>query len=118
MPALMEKFRQERLSIAEEVAAICKDTQAFLSDSKTKRLKQAEEQAVFLRQFHEKVQQENRVFFNSDSKTASISSKKTSRFSAPISQKSATRKSSVFNSYPKTTFNPSETAKRRFASVS
>ena len=37
MPALMEKFREERLSIAEEVAELAREVQGFLLDVKTKR---------------------------------------------------------------------------------
>ncbi|MCZ8101804.1 MAG: gas vesicle protein GvpC [Burkholderiales bacterium] len=68
MPALMEKFRQERLSIAEEVAELSREVQAFLSDVKTKRQDQAQEQATALRQSFQKVQQESLAFLTATQK--------------------------------------------------
>ncbi len=62
MPALMEQFRQDRLSIAEEVAKLSREVQSFLSDVKTERQKQAQEQATALRQSFQKVQQESHLF--------------------------------------------------------
>jgi gas vesicle GvpC-like protein len=58
----MEKFRQERSSIAEEVAELCLDVQTFLSDVQLERQQKAEDQAIFLRQFHKNLHQENRMF--------------------------------------------------------
>jgi len=38
----MEQFRQDRLSIAEEVAKLSREVQSFLLDVKTERQKQAQ----------------------------------------------------------------------------
>jgi D-ribose pyranose/furanose isomerase RbsD len=68
MPALMEKFRLERLSIAEEVAELSRGVQSFLLDVKTERQKQAQEQATALRESFQKVQQDSRVFLTATQK--------------------------------------------------
>ena len=68
MPALMEKFRQERLSIAEEVAKLSQEVQAFLLDVKTERQKQAQEQATALRESFQKVQQDSLAFLTATQK--------------------------------------------------
>ena len=68
MPALMEKFLQDRLSIAGEVAKLSQEVQAFLLDVKTARQKQAQEQATALRQSFEKVQQESLAFLTATQK--------------------------------------------------
>ncbi|MFB2839046.1 gas vesicle protein GvpC [Floridanema evergladense] len=62
MTALMEKFRQEHRSIAEEVSQLFKETQIFLSEITVERQKQAKKQAEELFKFHQNLQQENREF--------------------------------------------------------
>jgi len=64
----MEKFRQERLSIAEEVAELSREVQSFLLDVKTERQKQAQEQSTALRKSFQKVQQESHLFLTATQK--------------------------------------------------
>lgn len=62
MTSLMERIRQEHRSIAEEVAQLFKETQAFLSETTATRQIRAKKQAEKLHQFHQKLQQETSDF--------------------------------------------------------
>nr|CAO88767.1 unnamed protein product [Microcystis aeruginosa PCC 7806] len=102
MPALMEKFRQDRLSIAEEVTKLSREVQSFLLDVKSGRQKQAQEQATALRQSFPKSSTGKPLVFNRYPKTAFSSSGKAKR---------------GFTSISRTTFSGSETARQRLTST-
>jgi len=62
MTALIEKIRDERRSIAEEVNQLFAETNQFLSVTRTNRIAQTQEQAQRLHKFHENLKQETRGF--------------------------------------------------------
>ncbi len=62
MAALMERIRQERLSIVEEVTQLFRETNEFLSATTAHRQEEAKKQAQQLHQFHQQLEQTTHDF--------------------------------------------------------